>query len=47
MKGTLKEEAGKITNNPELEDKGKAEHAMGKVQHKIGEVKDAVEKLKK
>jgi uncharacterized protein YjbJ (UPF0337 family) len=31
--------AGKITNNPKLEAKGKAEKIAGKVQEKIGKVK--------
>jgi uncharacterized protein YjbJ (UPF0337 family) len=45
VKGAIKKEAGKVTNNPTLEDKGKVEHAAGKVQHKIGEVKEDVNKL--
>jgi uncharacterized protein YjbJ (UPF0337 family) len=40
VKGAIKEEAGKATNNPTLEDKGKVEHAAGKVQHKVGNVKE-------
>ena len=31
--------AGKITDNPKLEAKGKAEKIAGKVQEKIGQVK--------
>jgi uncharacterized protein YjbJ (UPF0337 family) len=38
-KGKVREVAGKITDNPELEAKGKAEKIAGKVQKKIGEVK--------
>ncbi len=38
-KGTVKEMAGEITNNPKLEAKGKAEKIAGKVQEKIGQVK--------
>jgi uncharacterized protein YjbJ (UPF0337 family) len=45
VEGAIKEEAGKVINNPKLEDKGKAENAAGKVQHKIGEVKEAVKEL--
>jgi uncharacterized protein YjbJ (UPF0337 family) len=38
-KGTGKEMAGKITDNPKLEAKGKAEKIAGKAQEKIGQVK--------
>ena len=38
-KGTVKEVAGEITDNPKLEAKGKAEKIAGKVQEKIGQVK--------
>jgi uncharacterized protein YjbJ (UPF0337 family) len=41
-KGTVKEMAGEITNNPKLEAKGKAEKIAGKVQGKIGQVKKAL-----
>jgi uncharacterized protein YjbJ (UPF0337 family) len=39
VKGALKEAAGKITDNPKLEAKGKVEKLAGKVQEKVGEVK--------
>jgi uncharacterized protein YjbJ (UPF0337 family) len=38
-KGTVKEMTGKITDNPKLEAKGKAEKIAGKAQIKIGQVK--------
>jgi len=38
-KGTVKEMAGEITNNSNLEAKGKAEKVVGKVLEKIGQVK--------
>ncbi len=38
-KGKVREMAGKITDNPKLEAKGKAEKIGGKVQEKIGEMK--------
>ena len=38
-KGKIKEVAGKVTDNPELEAEGKAEKFAGKVQGKVGEVK--------
>ena len=47
VKGAIKEEAGKVTNNPKLEDKGKVEKNAGKVQHKVGVAEKAVEDLKK
>lgn len=39
VKGAVKELAGKITDNPKLEARGKVEKAGGKVQEKIGKVK--------
>jgi len=38
-KGKVKEMAGKVTDNPKLEAKGKAEKIAGKVQKKVGQVK--------
>jgi uncharacterized protein YjbJ (UPF0337 family) len=38
-KGKVKEMAGKITDNPALEAKGRAETITGKVQEKAGQVK--------
>jgi uncharacterized protein YjbJ (UPF0337 family) len=38
-KGTVKEVAGEISDNPKLEAKGKAEKIAGKIQEKIGQVK--------
>jgi uncharacterized protein YjbJ (UPF0337 family) len=38
-KGKVKEVAGEITDNPNLEAKGNAEKIAGKVQEKIGQVK--------
>ena len=43
-KGKIKEVAGKLTDNPELEAEGKAEKLAGKVQGKIGEVKKVLER---
>jgi uncharacterized protein YjbJ (UPF0337 family) len=43
-KGRVREMAGKITDNPKLENKGKAENIGGKVQEKIGQVKRVLEK---
>ena len=42
-KGKVKEMAGKITDNPKLEAKGKAEKITGKVQKKVGQVEKVLE----
>jgi uncharacterized protein YjbJ (UPF0337 family) len=47
LKGAIKEEAGKVTNNCCLEAKGKAEKQAGKAQHCVGKAEAAVEELKK
>jgi uncharacterized protein YjbJ (UPF0337 family) len=39
VKGKIKEIAGKVTMNPELEAEGKKESSAGVVQEKIGDVK--------
>jgi uncharacterized protein YjbJ (UPF0337 family) len=39
MKGTIKQAAGKISDNPKLEAEGTVEKISGKVQEKIGQVK--------
>lgn len=44
MKGKVKEKAGQLTNNPDLEAKGQAEKIGGKVQKKIGQVEKALGK---
>ena len=46
MKGTIKEQVGKITNDRNLRAKGKTEKNSGKVQQRIGRAKEAVAKLK-
>jgi uncharacterized protein YjbJ (UPF0337 family) len=43
-KGRVKEMAGKITDNPKLEAKGKAEKTAGRVQGKMGQVKKVLGK---
>jgi uncharacterized protein YjbJ (UPF0337 family) len=43
-KGKVKEMAGKITDNPKLEAKGKDEKIAGKAQEKIGQVKKVLGK---
>ncbi len=44
VKGKVKEKAGQVTNNPNLEDKGKAENLAGKFQKKVGQVEEVFEK---
>jgi uncharacterized protein YjbJ (UPF0337 family) len=44
VKDEVKRVAGKITDNPKLEAKGKAEKIAGKVQEKIGQVKKVLGK---
>jgi len=42
MKGKIKEVAGKISDNPELEAEGAGEKMVDKVQEKIGQVKNVL-----
>ena len=44
LKGKIKEEAGKITDNPKLEGEGLGEKVAGKVQKKLGQVERVMEK---
>jgi uncharacterized protein YjbJ (UPF0337 family) len=44
MKGKIKEVAGKITGDRDLETEGKDENLDGKVQEKVGEVKKVIGK---
>jgi uncharacterized protein YjbJ (UPF0337 family) len=46
VKGTIKEEVGKATNNRNLTVEGKAEKKAGKVQQQIGHAKETVAKLR-
>jgi uncharacterized protein YjbJ (UPF0337 family) len=40
----VKEKAGELTNDPDLEDEGEAEEIAGKVQEKVGQVKKVLGK---
>ena len=42
VKGTLNEEAGKISGNRDLEDKGTMEKIGGKTQQAVGKIEKAV-----
>jgi uncharacterized protein YjbJ (UPF0337 family) len=44
VKGGVKEKAGQLTNNPDLEAEGIDEKIGGKVQEKIGQVKKVLGK---
>jgi uncharacterized protein YjbJ (UPF0337 family) len=44
VKGKIKEIAGQVSMNPDLEAEGKEESTTGKVQEKIGEIKKIVGK---
>ena len=44
VKGDVKEKAGRVTNNPNLEAEGKAETLAGKVQKTVGRIEKVVEK---
>ena len=43
-KGKLKEKAGQVTKNPDLEAEGHDEKMAGKVQKKVGQVEKVFEK---
>ena len=38
VKGAIKEKAGKVVNDPELEAEGQDEKTAGKIQKKVGQV---------
>ncbi len=44
IEGAIKNKAGKLTDNPNLEAKGKAERVAGKVQEKTGKARRKVGK---
>lgn len=44
VKGEIKEDAGKITKNTDLEIEGKEEKIEGKVQEKVGQIKKVLGK---
>jgi uncharacterized protein YjbJ (UPF0337 family) len=43
VKGKVKEQVGKTTNNPRLQNEGTDEKLSGKVQKKIGQVEKVLE----
>ena len=42
--GTVKQAAGQVTGNPDLEAEGKTENLVGKIQKTVGRVEKACEK---
>jgi uncharacterized protein YjbJ (UPF0337 family) len=44
VKGKVKEKAGQVTNNPNLESEGQVENLGGKLQKKVGQVEEVIEK---
>ena len=44
VKGTAKEVAGKLSDNPKLEGEGLGEKSGGKIQKKVGQVERVLEK---
>ena len=44
LKGKVKEKAGELTNDSDLEAEGKAEEIAGKIQKKLGQVKKVLGK---
>jgi uncharacterized protein YjbJ (UPF0337 family) len=44
VKGKVKETAGHIANNPDLESEGQVENLGGKIQKKVGQVEKVIEK---
>ena len=44
VKGDVKEKAGQVTNDPNLEAEGQIEKFGGKVQKKIGQIEKVLEK---
>jgi len=43
-KGKIKEKAGQMTDNPNLEAEGTEEEVEGKIQNKVGQIKKVFEK---
>ncbi len=43
-KGKIKEKTGQATDNPDLENKGRAENVVGKIQKKVGQIEKVFEK---
>jgi uncharacterized protein YjbJ (UPF0337 family) len=44
VKGAIKSQAGRLTNNPDLEADGIVEKVAGKIQKKVAQVERVIEK---
>ena len=44
VKGKIKQTAGQVTNNPDLESEGTVENLGGKFQKKVGQIEKVLEK---
>jgi uncharacterized protein YjbJ (UPF0337 family) len=44
VKGAVKQKAGQVINNPDLEAEGQSEKIAGTVQKKVGQIKKVFEK---
>ncbi|MGA2194098.1 MAG: CsbD family protein [Bryobacteraceae bacterium] len=44
VKGKIKQKAGQMANNPDLESEGQVENLGGKVQQKVAQVEKVLEK---
>jgi len=44
LSGKVKEKAGQVTKDPDLEAEGQVENVAGKVQKKVGQIKKVFEK---
>jgi uncharacterized protein YjbJ (UPF0337 family) len=44
VKGKIKKKVGKVTDNPKLESKGRAEETRGNLKEGIEKIKDAAKK---
>jgi uncharacterized protein YjbJ (UPF0337 family) len=44
VKGSIRQKAGQLTNDPDLEGKGIGERVAGKIQKKVGELEKVFEK---
>jgi uncharacterized protein YjbJ (UPF0337 family) len=44
LKGKVKEQVGRATNNPDLEGEGTDEKVGGKIQKKVGDIEKVFEK---
>ena len=43
VRGKIRETAGRVTNDPNLEASGQAENLSGKIQKKVGQIKQVFE----